>query len=55
MFLVLFCLCLSFGEKWDLSKHTQGTEVKSVTYSAMKISHPSANQDLAHLWVIIDI
>ena len=40
------------GEKFDLEKHPQGTEVKAITYSAMQI-HEKA--DRCDLYVIVDI
>lgn len=40
------------GEKINLSKHTQGTEVKAITYSNMQIKETSQRCDL---WVIVDI
>lgn len=40
------------GEKIDLRKHTQGTEVKAITYSNMKISE---TEDRCDIWVIVDI
>jgi SHS2 domain-containing protein len=40
------------GEKFDLTKHPQGTEVKAITYSAMQIHE---NDDKAELFVIVDI
>lgn len=40
------------GEIFDLSKHTQGTEVKAITYSNMQIHEVSDKTDL---YVIIDI
>ncbi|EGB09577.1 hypothetical protein AURANDRAFT_16246, partial [Aureococcus anophagefferens] len=40
------------GEKFDLAKHPQGTEVKAITYSAMQIHE---NDDKAELFVIVDI
>jgi len=42
------------GETWDLSKHSQGQEIKAITYSAMKINPPTKTQP-AELWVILDI
>ena len=42
----------SSGEKFDLEKHPQGTEVKAITYSAMQI-HEKA--DRCDLYVIVDI
>lgn len=40
------------GEAWDLAKHPQGTEIKAITYSAMKVDERAKRTDL---WVIIDI
>jgi SHS2 domain-containing protein len=40
------------GEKMDLHKHTQGTEIKAITYSNMKISE---TDDQCDIWVIVDI
>jgi len=40
------------GEKIDLSKHSQGTEIKAITYSNMQIKKTSHRCDL---WVIVDI
>ena len=40
------------GEKWDLAKHPQGTEVKAITYSAMQIHE---KPDRCDLYVIVDI
>lgn len=42
----------SEGEKWDPSKHPQGTEIKAITYSAMQIIE---KEDKAELFVIVDI
>ncbi len=46
--LVLF----SFGEKFDGARHTQGTEIKAITYSNMQIHESSDRSDL---YVIVDI
>ena len=43
---------VGYGETFDLAKHTQGTEVKAITYSAMQIIE-TANK--AEVFVIIDI
>lgn len=43
---------LGRGEKFDRSKHTQGTEVKAITYSAMKIAQGA---QVAEVFVIVDI
>jgi Uncharacterized conserved protein len=40
------------GEKIDLSKHSQGTEIKAITYSNMQIKETFQRCDL---WVIVDI
>ena len=40
------------GEKFDISKHTQGTEIKAITYSNMKIDE---RHDGCDIWVIVDI
>eukprot|EP00038_Savillea_parva_P010528 m.190964 g.190964 ORF g.190964 m.190964 type:complete len:216 (+) comp18188_c0_seq1:55-702(+) len=41
-----------FGEVFDLEKHTQGTEVKAITYSNMQIHHDKPRKDI---YVIVDI
>ena len=43
-----------YGERWDEEKHPQGTEVKAITYSAMKIYPPSPTRK-AEIFVIVDI
>jgi len=40
------------GEKLDLSRHPQGTEVKAITFSNMQIHQ---REDQVDLFVIIDI
>ena len=40
------------GEKFDLSKHPQGTEIKAITYSNMQV-HEKA--DKTDVFVIVDI
>jgi SHS2 domain-containing protein len=40
------------GEKFDLGKHTQGTEIKAITYSNMQLQQRDDRYDL---WVIVDI
>jgi len=41
-----------YGEPLDLSRHTQGTEVKAITYSNMQIHEQKPTHDV---YVIIDI
>lgn len=47
------------GEKFDRERHASGTEVKAITYSAMRIlEHGEAQQDGSRetdVWVIVDI
>jgi len=43
-----------YGERFDMSKHRQGTEVKAITYSHMQV-HNKTKDDLVHVYVIIDI
>eukprot|EP00088_Acartia_fossae_P050321 TRINITY_DN5630_c0_g1_i1.p1 TRINITY_DN5630_c0_g1~~TRINITY_DN5630_c0_g1_i1.p1 ORF type:complete len:158 (+),score=29.21 TRINITY_DN5630_c0_g1_i1:58-531(+) len=45
---------IGYGEPFDISKHPQGTEVKAITYSAMKIHH-NVEENRHELFVIIDI
>ena len=45
------CLCRR-GEKFEKSRHVQGTEVKAITYSAMQVIETSDKTDI---YVIIDI
>lgn len=40
------------GDIFDLTKHSSGTEVKAITYSAMQIHE---KDDRVDLFVIIDI
>jgi len=42
------------GERWDDTKHPQGTEVKAITYSAMKVEPPKPGRP-AEIYVIVDI
>jgi len=42
------------GEKWSDDKHPQGTEVKAITYSAMKVI-PEKDGRPAEIYVIVDI
>ncbi|XP_055545057.1 protein archease-like [Wyeomyia smithii] len=46
--------CRCYGEEFDLSKHPQGTEVKAITYSAMKI-YQNIEPNRSEVFVIIDI
>ena len=32
----------AFGEHFDLRKHTQGTEVKAITYHGLSVTHTPA-------------
>lgn len=41
-----------YGEVFDLARHTQGTEVKAITYSNMQIHEEAATHDV---YVIVDI
>ncbi|CAF1504839.1 unnamed protein product [Adineta ricciae] len=41
-----------YGETFDLSRHTQGTEVKAITYSNMQIHEEAPTHDV---YVIVDI
>ena len=41
-----------YGEKFDLSKHPQGTEVKAITYSNLQVHD---NEGQHEVFVIIDI
>eukprot|EP00002_Diphylleia_rotans_P025978 TRINITY_DN5155_c0_g1_i2.p1 TRINITY_DN5155_c0_g1~~TRINITY_DN5155_c0_g1_i2.p1 ORF type:complete len:109 (+),score=22.75 TRINITY_DN5155_c0_g1_i2:224-550(+) len=41
-----------YGELYSQEKHLQGTEIKAVTYSAMKIEHETP---IKHVYVIVDI
>lgn len=41
-----------YGETFDLSRHTQGTEIKAITYSNMQIHEDVSTHDV---YVIVDI
>lgn len=44
------------GEEYDPSRHTQGTEVKAVTYGSLKvIEDESSDSSRCDIWVIVDI
>ncbi|CDW54668.1 protein archease [Trichuris trichiura] len=47
-----FIRARGWGESFDLSKHTQGTEVKAITYSNMQVYD---DNDRHEVFVIIDI
>mmetsp|Transcript_50440 Transcript_50440/g.60796 ORF Transcript_50440/g.60796 Transcript_50440/m.60796 type:complete len:250 (-) Transcript_50440:145-894(-) len=48
-----FCIkSVGRGECFDIDKHPQGTEVKAITYSNMKMIEENGRCDI---WVIIDI
>jgi SHS2 domain-containing protein len=42
----------SLGEKYDKIKHTQGTEIKAITYSNMQVIE---SNDFSEVYVIVDI
>ncbi|XP_058803111.1 protein archease-like [Phymastichus coffea] len=42
------------GEEFEIGKHTQGAEVKAITYSAMQIHEPP-EVERPELFVIVDI
>jgi len=42
------------GERFDLAKHPQGTEIKAITYSAMQI-HQKPEDKRYDVYVIVDI
>ncbi|XP_022646211.1 protein archease-like [Varroa jacobsoni] len=44
--------CRAYGERFDLAKHPQGTEVKAITYSNMQVWD---KPDHHEVFVIIDI
>ncbi|GMH61622.1 hypothetical protein TrST_g9105 [Triparma strigata] len=44
--------CVAKGEEFDMERHTQGTEVKAITYSNLQIHR---KEDRVDLYVIIDI
>jgi SHS2 domain-containing protein len=46
--------CRVRGEKFDLARHEQGTEVKAITYSNMQVIEKGEDGQ-AHIYVIVDI
>lgn len=53
--LVMYCICLAHnrtGSLFDPAVHECGTEVKAITYSAMKVVQGSERTDA---YVIVDI
>ncbi|KAL0127942.1 hypothetical protein PUN28_003300 [Cardiocondyla obscurior] len=44
----------AYGEEFVIGKHTQGAEVKAITYSAMQINEPP-QVDHPEVFVIVDI
>ena len=43
---------MGFGETFDLNKHSQGTAVKAITYSAMQIRE---TEKVTKVFVIVNI
>ena len=43
------------GERFDRERHASGTEVKAITYSAMRIVEGAEKDKGADVWVIVDI
>ena len=41
-----------YGEKFDMSKHTQGTEIKAITMHEMKINEEGEQKEI---YVLVDI
>lgn len=46
------CVSEGDGEKFDIKRHTQGTEVKAVTYSNLQVNVGEGRTDI---YVIVDI
>jgi SHS2 domain-containing protein len=51
MFIYLENVC-SYGELWNKAKHIQGTEIKAITYSNMRVCDRQEKNDI---YVIVDI
>ena len=49
---VINIILISRGEKFSKAKHGQGTEIKAITYSAMKIIE---QPEKGEIYVIVDI
>ena len=46
-------VAIGHGEKFSLSKHPQGTEIKAITYSNMQVLNTTP--DRVDVYVIVDI
>lgn len=44
-----------WGEKFDYFKHSQGTEVKAITYHGIQVISPDARHPIAEVKVLLDI
>jgi SHS2 domain-containing protein len=45
---------VGIGERFDRERHASGTEVKAITYSAMRILEDQEKKEV-DIWVIVDI
>lgn len=43
------------GEEFDNNRHTQGTEVKAITYSNLQVKEKNEETGMAEVFVIVDI